>query len=532
MAMPVALGATKDLDHRMLELEAESAPVVLDGRELFRVRGSPLQPADKRAAAIGRRLEQFAADLTIPADALRLQSEAEVMVIMAGDLAIVGVSDSDAGDRPREIAASVLLRELTEAVRTYRAAREPRALLVNGGYALLWSAVAAVLLYGLMRARSILLERLRMRIVAGGTEVKIQSMRFIQWSQIWLAARGLVNIFTTLAGLIIAYLYLSTVLGLFPWTHSLADDLFELFLAPVQVLGTSFLSSVPDLTFIAVVVLIAHYVLRALQLMFKGLETGAIKFEGFDPDWSQPSYRIVRLLVVAFALVIAYPYIPGSESQAFKGVSLFLGVVFSLGSSSVISNVIAGYTMTYRRAFRIGDRILVGDRTGIVTEASVLVTRLRTAKNEEVVVPNSEILNSSVVNYSALARRDGLVLHTTVGIGYETPWRQVEAMLIMAAKRTSGLEHDPAPYVLKKSLGDFCVIYEINAITRIATKINVLYSALHENILDVFNEYGVQIMTPAYEGDPQKPKLVPREEWHLEPAKPRIDGAGALMRDE
>ena len=224
-------------------------------------------------------------------------------------------------------------------------------------------------------------------------------------------------------------------------------------------------------------------------------------------------------------MVVAYPYIPGSESQAFKGVSLFLGVIFSLGSSSVISNVIAGYTMTYRRAFRLGDRIAVGEVTGFVTETSVLVTRLRSLKNEEVVLPNSEILGKAVVNYSALARSQGLIVHTTVGIGYETPWRQVEAMLCLAAERTSGLERDPPPFVLQKSLGDFCVVYEINAFTRDAAGLAGLYTVLHRNILDVFNEYGVQIMTPAYEGDPEVPKVVPREQWHLAPAA--IEGAPA-----
>jgi small-conductance mechanosensitive channel len=223
---------------------------------------------------------------------------------------------------------------------------------------------------------------------------------------------------------------------------------------------------------------------------------------------------------VAFTVVVAYPYIPGSDSQAFKGVSLFLGVIFSLGSSSVISNVIAGYTMTYRRAFRLGDRIQVGDVTGFVTEASLLVTRVRSVKNEEIVIPNSQILSSAVTNYSTLARADGVILHTTVGIGYETPWRQVEAMLLLAADRAEGTEKSPPPYVLQKSLGDFCVVYEINAYCRDANSIARAYTELHRNILDVFNEYGVQIMTPAYEGDPAVAKVVPRDQWYLVPAAP------------
>src|SRR5574341_1178566 len=231
-----------------------------------------------------------------------------------------------------------------------------------------------------------------------------------------------------------------------------------------------------------------------------------------------PTYRIVRVGIVAFALVVAYPYIPGSHSAAFQSISLFLGVILSIGSSSVIGNVVAGYSMTYRRAFHVGDRIQVGDVLGEVTEIRLQVTHLRTPKNEEVVMPNSILLNSHVVNYSTLGRKGRLILHTTVGIGYETPWRQVEGMLVEAAGRTRGLLREPPPFVLQKSLGDFCVVYEINVYCNEPDRIPELNSLLHQNILDVFNEYGVQIMTPAYEGDPEQPKLVPKQQWFAAPA--------------
>jgi small-conductance mechanosensitive channel len=186
------------------------------------------------------------------------------------------------------------------------------------------------------------------------------------------------------------------------------------------------------------------------------------------------------MVVVAFALVVAYPYIPGSRSAAFQSISIFLGVMFSIGSSSFIANIIAGYSMTYRRAFRLGDRIRVGDVFGDVTEIRLQVTHVRSIKNEEIVIPNSTLLNSNVVNYSALARRHGLILHTTVGIGYETPWRQVEAMLLMAAERTPGLAPAPAPFVLHSSLDDFCVTYEINVYCDAPTQMIPLYTRLHQ----------------------------------------------------
>jgi small-conductance mechanosensitive channel len=215
---------------------------------------------------------------------------------------------------------------------------------------------------------------------------------------------------------------------------------------------------------------------------------------------------------------VAYPYIPGSESDAFKGVSLFLGIVFSLGSSSAISNIIAGYMMTYRRAFKVGDRVKIGEAVGDVMQMRLQVTHLRSLKNEEIVIPNSQILAGEVLNYSSLARTHGLILHTEVGIGYETAWRQVEAMLLAAAERTPGLERDPRPFVHMKKLGDFAVTYELNVYCKDVKEMNALYTALHRNVLDVFNEYGVQIMTPAYEGDPAEPKVVPRQDWYAAPA--------------
>jgi small-conductance mechanosensitive channel len=204
--------------------------------------------------------------------------------------------------------------------------------------------------------------------------------------------------------------------------------------------------------------------------------------------------------------------------MAFKGISLFLGVIVSLGSSSFIANMMAGLSMTYRGAFKEGERIKIGDVVGTVDEIKLMITRIRTHKNEIVVIPNSNILNTNVVNYSMLARKHGLVLHTVVGIGYDAPWRQVEAMLVQAAARTEGLKTDPKPFVLQLSLGDFAVNYELNAYCDDETRMLAMYSDLHANIQDVFNENGVQIMSPAYEADPATPKVVPPDQWYAEPA--------------
>jgi small-conductance mechanosensitive channel len=303
------------------------------------------------------------------------------------------------------------------------------------------------------------------------------------------------------------------ILGLFPWTRFISVSLVQIFIKPFGDFGLALLNFIPSLAFLIVIFFITKYVLKLFKLLFLGLKQGSITITGFDPDWAVTTYKIVRLLIIAFAVIVAYPYIPGSDSDAFKGVSLFIGVLFSLGSSSVIGNLIAGYTMTYRKTFKIGDVVQIDNNTGQVADIKLFVTRLLTAKNEEIIIPNSIILNTQVVNYSTLARDKGLILHTTVGIGYETPWRQVEGMLLLAAERTEELLKDPKPFVLQKSLGDFAINYELNVYTSNPSERLKTYTALHKNILDVFNENNIQIMTPAYEGDPEQPKVVPKKDW-------------------
>ncbi len=323
------------------------------------------------------------------------------------------------------------------------------------------------------------------------------------------------------------YFSLNFVLGLYPWTRSFAIWLFGLILNPLGEIGEGLLATIPDLFWLVILYFITRYTLAMIQAFFRGIESGAVKLASFEREWAWPTYRILRLVVVIFALVMAYPHIPGSDSAAFKGISVLIGLIISLGSTSIIGNIIAGYSLTYRRPFKIGDRIKINDTVGEVVEIRVLTTRLRSPKNEEVIVPNTTILNGEVVNYSTLALQQGLILYTTVGIGYETPWRQVEAMLKQAADRTGGLLKKPKPFVLQKALGDFAVTYELNAHCNNPKNMAHIYSELHRNILDVFNEYGVAIMTPSYVADPPEPKLVPKEQWYAAPAKPPSESSPA-----
>jgi small-conductance mechanosensitive channel len=359
---------------------------------------------------------------------------------------------------------------------------------------------------------------LRRRLQSRIQSVGVQSLELMRAERIWQALRGALLAVRTVVYLALVLAYMGWVLGQFPGTRGLSRGMASFALGPLEVIGRGIVDNIPSVVFLVVLYYVFRFVLRMVRLFFDAVERGTVKLERFEPEWAQPTYKILRMLVVAFGLIVAYPYVPGSESAAFKGVSLFLGIVFSLGSSSAISNIIAGYMMTYRRAFKLGDRVRIGGSVGDVIETRLQVTHLRSMKNEELIIPNSQILGGEVLNYTSFARTNGLILHTEVGIGYETPWRQVEAMLFMAADRTAGLAKEPRPFVLVRKLADFAVTYELNAYCLDVPGMFRVYDELHRHVLDVFNEYGVQIMTPAYEADPPVPKIVPAKDWHLPPA--------------
>lgn len=497
------------------------APVRIDGKVLFKVRGSGSLPAETRAEAIAGRIVEVARDPGVAPESLQVEERPLGSTIVAGRQALMTVLDADAriDGIERQVLAQVNLLQIQRAIDRYRSDRERSTLLRGTAYAAAALVLLGVVLYVVRRLRHFVDGVLERRYRARLDHLQIGGFKVLHAERLWGGLRSVIASGFWLLSLIVAYFALDFALLQYPATRGFAVDLLGLILDPLAKMGHGVVSSIPSLVFLVILVLVTRYVLRALHLMFGAIEQGSVKLKGFDRDWTWPTYRIVRLLVVAFAVVVAFPYIPGSGSDAFKGVSLFLGIIFSLGSTSIIANIIAGYSMTYRRAFRVGDRIKVGDIVGEVTEVRLQVTHVRSLKNEEVVIPNSVILNSAVVNYSTLAASQGLVLHTTVGIGYETPWRQVEAMLLMAAGRTPRLLKEPPPYVLQKSLGDFAVNYELNACTDRPGEMNAIYTELHRNILDVFNEYGVAIMTPAYEGDPEQPKLVPKDRWYAEPAR-------------
>lgn len=297
------------------------------------------------------------------------------------------------------------------------------------------------------------------------------------------------------------YITLPIIFSIFPFSRTWADTLFQLIWSPFKGVLVSVWNYMPKLFSILVIYIIMKYVIRFVKYIFGEIENEKLKISGFHADWAMPTFSIIKFLLYAFMGILIFPHLPGSDSDIFKGVSVFIGVLFSLGSSSAIANMIAGLVITYMRPFKIGDRIKIGDATGDILEKTLLVTRIQTAKNEVITIPNSTVLNVNTINYSTGAIENGLIIHTTVTIGYNIHWKDVHQALIDAALKTSLIQTEPQPFVLQTSLDDFAVSYQINAYTKAVAKQAITYSNLHQNIQDVCNERGIEIMSPHYLAD-------------------------------
>jgi len=510
------------------EADVVTAPVEIDGEVLFRIRGTSSLPATDRAQRIHERIIEVAKDAAIAPDSLHLVPMEAGTYVQAGNQPIMAVVDADAKleQITRAVLAQTHLLRIQDAIRAYRAERTAQAVQDDVLKSLVATIVLCLAILAIVRLGRFVDGALNRRLRSRIQSVGIQSFEVVRAEKLWDAVRGALMVIRTTAVLTVVFLFLGYVLALFPSTRGLSRNMVGFALSPIDVLGNGIVNNIPSLVFLVVLFFVFRVGLRLIRLFFGAVESGAVRFAQFDPTWAQATYKLVRIGVVAFAMIIAYPYIPGSSSAAFQGVSLFIGIVFSLGSTSAIANLIAGYMLIYRRAFKVGDRIKVGDAFGDVIETRLQVTHLRSFKNEEMIVPNSTILGAEVINYSSLARLHGLILHTEVNVGYGTSWRQVEAMLLMAAHRVTGLGGEPRPFVFVKRLGDFAVTYELNVHTSNVTQLGPLYTSLHRNVLDVFNEHGVQIMVPAYESDPPEPKVVRPSAWSVKPAAQPDAAAG------
>ncbi|CAH2031462.1 mechanosensitive ion channel family protein [Trichlorobacter ammonificans] len=478
--------------------QSVAEPVLLDGKPVLTITSGMLSFTPKeRARTISERLDKLSRDRLLPVDRIAVVETETTSDIVLDDRILMNVTAADArgtGSTRQELA-----RQYAETIRTavtaYRSERSTQNLLVGTAQAMGITLLLVLLLVGIKRAvprLESLIGSWKGRLIRS---IRFQSIEFLHEDRIVALLLSGIRFVRLLLVLGLLYLYVPLVLSFFPMTEGMAARLFGYIETPVVKVWQGVTAYLPNIFFILVITVCTWYVIRFSRFLFHEVEKQTISLPGFYPDWAMPSFKIVRFLIIAFAVVVAFPYLPGSESPAFKGVSVFLGVLFSLGSSSAIANVVAGVILTYMRAFTVGDQVRIADTMGEVIEKTLLVTRIRTAKNVDITVPNSMVLGSHITNYSSSAR---LILHTTVTIGYDVPWRRVHELLQAAARSTDRILADPQPFVLQTALNDFSVSYELNVYTDAPSAMATIYSTLHANIQDRFNEAGVEIMSPHY----------------------------------
>ncbi len=488
-----------------LETLGEVFPVMLDNQELFTIRqGIGSFSAQERAKSITARIEKIADDDVLsPEDlTIKIDPEDKNPSIILGDTVIATITSKDAKLHAvsQEVLAERALAKIKAAIVSYRQERQPGKLLKDVALTVSATLSTVLIFWAMIFISSRVFPQIQRLITSLVPGVGFQNFEIISSRTIGIFSLRVLQFIRTLIILTILYFYLTFVLRLFPWTRKFGDGFLQYFFSALEVFSQEIAKYLPNIFIILLVVFITHYLLRAIRPFFTALERENLVIHGFYPDWAKPTYNLLSLLIIALAIVIAFPYLPGFNSPAFQGVSVFLGVLFSLGSTSAIANVVGGIILIYTRSFQLGDKISIGDVIGDVIEKGLLVTRIRTPANRIITIPNSSLLNTNVINFSVSQRefKQPLILQTTVTLGYDLPWRKVHATLKEAALATKFIVSEPAPFVLQTSLDDFYVSYQLNAYTDHPNKMVYIYSELHQNIQDKCNEVGIEIMSPHY----------------------------------
>jgi small-conductance mechanosensitive channel len=453
-----------------------------------------------RAERITSRLEDIATDSSIKDPTVTIIDAASSSELRVGPRLLMVVGDRDAATIgvSRQLLAQNHAGAFEAAIRAERLRYAPDVMFRSGIYGLIATVVLAIVLWVIGRVARLL----RRRLAAWGERqlhaVNAGDKRILSAVEVGSATRRIVTIGWLVLVLLAVDLYLTYVLGLFPWTRAVSFKLLDSLVGPLRALTRAFIAYLPNLIILLVIAAALRFGTRLVGFFFSQVRDGRLVFHNFPAEWADPTNKVARVLLIALGVVVAFPYLPASNSPAFAGVSVFMGVLISLASSSSLSNMIAGLVLTYTGAFRLGERVQVGEAYGDIVETSLLVTRIRTIKNEEVTIPNGIVLGSSVTNYSRAAKTHGLIVHTSVTIGYDAPWRTIHQLLLDAAAATPGLLATPRPFVWQTALNDFYVTYEINAYTDRPAEMPDIYAALHANIQDTFYRAGVEIMSPHF----------------------------------
>jgi len=476
-------------------------PVVADGDTLFYLytkRGG--YTPQQRAQMTGSAIEELGRRFNLRPDSVSVDHSDIVSDLMYGNKVLLSLTDQDAlwEGVSRDSLANERRQNVVDKLHEMKAEHG----IWRMAKRILYFVLVIVGQYFLFRLTNWLFRKLKVRILRlKDTKIKPVSIQGYELLDAQKQANLLVFLASVGRYILMGLQLLFTVpliFIIFPQTEGLAYRLLGYIWNPIRGIFVGIIDYIPKLFTIIVIWYAVKYLVRFVLYLAREVEGGRLKINGFYPDWAMPTFHIIRFLLYAFMIAMIYPYLPGSNSGVFQGISVFVGLIVSLGSSTVIGNIIAGLVITYMRPFKIGDRIQLNDTTGNIIEKTPLVTRIRTPKNEVVTVPNSFVMSSHTVNYSTSAREYGLIIHSEVSIGYDVPWRKVNELLIDAALNTPGVVDDPRPFVLETSLSDWYPVYQVNAYIKEADKMPQIYSNLHQNIQDKFNEAGIEIMSPHY----------------------------------
>ena len=490
----------------------------------------------ERASLIDQRLAQVADDPGVRIGDFQIQQEGPATVIAGGGTALVYVTDRDAAaaGRTREALAAAWLGDIRAAVATTRDAHSHRQFIVKVLDALGALLVLVVIIAVEQRVYRLAVGAIVRRRASGSLGVKLVGGELLGADQLGPVLLVVSNILRWLIIALVFYAYVTFNLRFVPGAGTVQRALREFVTSPFVAIWGSIIAYLPNLFFVVVITCLAYAAIRLSNFIFDRIDQGTITFGGFHRDLALPTAKLVRFALFIVALVAMFPYLPGAKSPAFQGISIFLGILLSFGSSSAIANIISGIILIYMRPFQSGDRVSIAGTVGDVVERTILVTRIRTVKNEVITIPNAAVMGAHIINFSTATQGEGLILHTTITIGYDAPWRTVHELLIGAARATPGVLPAPAPFVLQTALDDFYVAYQLNAYTADATRMAFTYSALHANIQDGFNAGGIEINSPHYGAIRDGNRTAVPDDYlpaGYRPAGFRIDAAGPVPRD-
>jgi small-conductance mechanosensitive channel len=485
-------------------IDSVGSPVVLLGDTLFKIHASyGAFTAQERAKALSSRLMEIVREeyyypdsletMIVDQDHYILYRQKVLLTIRINDTIGTGMTQEEISDR----AFTILHENLASKSVKFNF----MATLKNIGYTALvviLLIIIIILLNWIFKKIFIYSEKNKERLFKS---IKINNYEFLTAEREFNVAQGLLKFLKIVLIVLLFLVALPMIFTIFPTTEGVTRKILGMIWSPVSNILMGIINYLPKLVTIIIIFLIFKYLIRFIRFLSREVENKVLILPGFYPDWAKPTFNIIRVLLYAFMFVIIFPYLPGSDSTVFKGVSVFLGLLLSLGSTSLISNTVAGLVITYMRPYKVGDRIKMDDIVGDVVEKTLMTTRIRTIKNEEVTVPNSKILTGYTVNYTTATLEQGLIIHTTVTIGYDAPWRTVHELLIRAASKTEGVVGEPLPFVLQTSLDDFYISYQVNAYIKDSNKIVRIKSDLHQHIQDEFNRAGVEIMSPHYRAE-------------------------------